>query len=111
MSARLSDCENRILAVECGGGATRRGDPVSLTTLALLVINRNGQVHVSWSQRLYAPYDHFEEAAQIPSYFKKFRCKFLAHDCTGAGVLRETFLIQIKTIKKRRSCLSGVDFS
>lgn len=80
----------RMLAVDWGGGGE---DEISLTTLAVLGYLPNGQIHVIWGRRLMTPHDHIGEAAYCLEVFKAFRCNFMAHDYTGAGSLRETFLV------------------
>jgi hypothetical protein len=49
---------------------------------------------VLWGRRLMTPHDHLEEAKQCLEFYNVFRCSFVAHDYTGAGSLRETFLCQ-----------------
>jgi hypothetical protein len=81
----------RVLAVDWGGGGAKG---VSFTTLALLGIKRDGKIDVIWGKRLLTPHDHLGEAGQIRYYYDRFRCHYMAHDYTGAGSLRETFVIQ-----------------
>lgn len=80
----------RVLAIDWGGGGE---DEISLTTLAVLGYLPNGQIHVIWGRRLMTPHDHLGEAAYCLEVFKAFKCHFLTHDYTGAGSLRETFLV------------------
>lgn len=80
----------RVLAVDWGGGGE---DEISLTTLAVLGYLPNGQIHVIWARRLMTPHDHLGEAAYCLEVFNAFKCHFMAHDYTGAGSLRETFLV------------------
>lgn len=79
-----------VLAVDWGGGGE---DEISLTTLAVLGYLPNGQIHVIWGRRLMTPHDHLGEAEYCLRVFNAFGCQFLAHDYTGAGSLRETFLV------------------
>lgn len=81
----------RVLAVDWGGGGE---EEVSLTTLAVLGYLPNGNIHVIWGRRLMTPHDHLGEAKYCLDVFQKFKCHLLAHDYTGAGTLRETFLVQ-----------------
>lgn len=80
----------RVLAIDWGGGGE---DEISLTTLAVLGYLPNGQIHVIWARRLMTPHDHLGEAEFCLEVFKAFKCHFMAHDYTGAGSLRETFLV------------------
>jgi hypothetical protein len=80
----------RVLAVDWGGGGE---DEISLTTMAVLGYLPNGQIHVIWARRLMTPHDHMGEADYCLKVFRDFKCHFMAHDYTGAGSLRETFLV------------------
>ena len=81
----------RVLAVDWGGGGEQG---VSLTVAAVLGVTTTGVIHVLWGRRLMTPHDHLAEAKQCLDYFNIFDCSFVAHDYTGAGALRETFLCQ-----------------
>lgn len=81
----------RVLAIDWGGGGE---EGVSFTTLALLGLLPNGTVHVIYGKRLLTPHDHLAEASECLRVFKKFNCQIIAHDYTGAGNLREQFLVQ-----------------
>jgi hypothetical protein len=85
---RLSDYQYRCLAVDWGGGGE---DETSFTTLAVLGW-RHGQIDVLWGKRLLTPHDHIGEAKECLRVLNAFRCHFIAHDYTGAGSLRETFI-------------------
>jgi hypothetical protein len=80
-----------MLAVDWGGGGEAG---VSLTVAVVLGITNNGTIDVLWGRRLMTPHDHLEEAKQCLDFYNIFRCSFVAHDYTGAGSLRETFLCQ-----------------
>lgn len=81
----------RMLAIDWGGGGE---EEISLTTIAVLGWLPTGEIHVIWGCRLMTPHDHLGEAARVMELFRKFRCHFIAHDYSGAGSIRETFLIQ-----------------
>ena len=81
----------RTLAVDWGGGGE---EGVSLTVVAVLGLTPTGVIDVLWARRLMTPHDHIAEAKQCLDYYNIFKCNFLAHDYTGAGSLRETFLCQ-----------------
>ena len=102
---RLDSYDHRILACDWGGGGkrtTKGGDPVSLTVMAAMGMRRDGTIEVFWGRRLFTPYDHLGEASEVLHWFKKFKCKHIVHDYTGAGSLRETFLIQTKKVSVRQ---------
>ncbi len=80
----------RVLAIDWGGGGE---DEISLTAMAVLGYLPNGQIHVIWGRRLMTPHDHLGEAEMCLEVYKKFKCHFLVHDYSGAGSLRETFLV------------------
>lgn len=88
---RLNEYRIRVLAVDWGGGGE---DEVSFTKLAVLGFTGDGKVDVIYGRKLNTPHDHIQEAVQILDIYKKFRCMRLAHDYTGAGSLRETFIMQ-----------------
>ncbi len=79
----------RCLAVDWGGGGK---DETSFTTLAILGWRGDGRIEVIWGKRLLTPHDHIGEAKECLRIFNAFKCHFLAHDYTGAGSLRETFV-------------------
>ena len=79
----------RVLAVDWGGGGE---DETSLTVLVAMGILGNGKVEVMWATRSLIPHDHLGEADLTLELCKKFKCHYIAHDFTGAGSLRETFL-------------------
>ena len=79
------------MGVDWGGGGE---DGISFTTIALLGLTHDGKIHVLWGKRLLTPHDHIREAREIKWWWDYFRPHILAHDYTGAGSLRETFLGQ-----------------
>lgn len=81
----------RILAVDWGGGGEAG---ISLTTIAVLGMTPAGGIDVLWGKRLRTPHDHLGEAEEVLHWYKRFQCNILAHDYTGAGTLRETFIVQ-----------------
>ena len=100
----LGQYQYRVLAVDWGGGGKKlsvSGEQISKTTLALLGWLPTGRIHVLWGCRLNTPHDHLLEAEQCLQFFRQFRCHFLAHDYTGAGSLRETFLTQVRVPLER----------
>jgi len=82
---------HRILAVDWGGGGEKG---VSLTVLAVMGITATGLIEVIWAKRLLTPHDHMAEAAECLKIHRMFKCEFITHDFSGAGVVRETVLVQ-----------------
>jgi len=89
--ASINGYTKRLLAVDWGGGGE---EGISLTTIAVLGLLPTGGIDVIWGKRLRTPHDHLGEAEEVLHWYKRFQCNFLAHDYTGAGTLRETFIIQ-----------------
>jgi hypothetical protein len=100
----LDDYSIRVLAVDWGGGGQRKNtgmaksgaklELTSYTTIALLGMRSDGQIHVLWGKRLLTPHDHAREAKEVWHWCQLFRPRLIAHDYTGAGVVRETILVQ-----------------
>ena len=91
MMKLLPHYKTRILAVDWGGGGAAG---VSFTTLAVLGLGPDNRIHCLWGKRLLTPNNHLEEAEQVLHWMRTFRCQLLAHDYTGAGIVRETVLVQ-----------------
>jgi hypothetical protein len=89
--AKIGNYGSRVMAVDWGGGGSKG---LSFTVAALLGLRHNGCIDVLWGKRLLTPHDHLREAIEIKQYWDYFRPHMLAHDYTGAGSLRETFLVQ-----------------
>ena len=87
----LNEYLYRVLAVDWGGGGE---EEVSWTTLAVVGMLPNGELHVIYGFRSLTPHDHPYEAKIILSVIQHFHCNVMAHDYTGAGALRETFVNQ-----------------
>lgn len=91
MLARLSQYKMLVMGCDWGGGGE---EGVSFTTLALLGLLPTGQVHCLWGKRLLLANDHLLEAKECLQRMTQFGAALLAHDYTGAGVVRETVMIQ-----------------
>jgi hypothetical protein len=91
MLRRLAGYPLRVLAIDWGGGGA---DGVSFTALALLCITPSNKIEVVWGKRLVTSQDHMKEAKECLYWLKKFNCQLVAHDYTGAGVVRETVMVQ-----------------
>jgi hypothetical protein len=92
--AAKSRCKNYkmlVMGVDWGGGGEKQ---ISFTTVALLGLKHDGKIDVVWGKRLLTPHDHLREAREIRRYWEYFKPTMLCHDYTGAGSLRETFLVQ-----------------
>lgn len=88
---RLQYYPQRLLSVDWGGGGE---DGVSFTTLALLGYTSAGQIHILWGKRLVISQEHLQEAKEVLYWLRRFRCHLVAHDYTGAGIVRETVMVQ-----------------
>ena len=89
--ARRNDYKMCVLAADWGGGGEKG---VSFTALALVCLRRDGIIEVPWGIRLLTPHDHLKEANDVLAFWRYFAPDVLAHDYTGAGSLRETFVVQ-----------------
>lgn len=89
--ARARRYKYLTMGVDWGGGGE---DGISFTTIALVGMTFDGKLEVIWGKRLLTPHDHIGEAREIKWWWDYFRPHLLAHDYTGAGSLRETFLGQ-----------------
>lgn len=87
----IGDYTMRCLAVDWGGGGEKG---VSFTTFAVMGMMPNGQVDVLYGFRSLTPHDHAREAQLCLHLIREFKCDLMAHDYTGAGALRETFVAQ-----------------
>lgn len=90
MLRRLPHYRMRVLAVDWGGGGE---DEVSFTTLALLGLSATGEVHCLWGKRLILSQEHLREAQEILHWMRVFNVDLVAHDYTGAGIIRETVMV------------------
>lgn len=91
MTSRLKHYKMRVLAVDWGGGGE---EGVSFTALALLGYTPDNKIHCLWGKRLVISQEHLLEAEQILHWVKVFGVDLVAHDYTGAGVVRETVMVQ-----------------
>jgi len=80
----------RVLAVDWGGGGEQG---TSFTTYAVLGLAGNGEIHCIYGYRSLTPHDHTREAQVCLDLITQFRCSHLVHDYSGAGALREKFVI------------------
>ena len=94
----LNEYVYRICAVDWGGGGVKGGKSNlmynSYTSIAVMGLLPNGQVHVLYGFRSLHPHAHVREAKIIMGVMAKFRCSHLVHDYTGAGTIRETVIHQ-----------------
>lgn len=91
MLGQLQHYKMRVMSVDWGGGGE---DGVSFTVLTLLGLTPTNEIHVLWAKRLVLSQEHLKEAKEIKFWMQRFNCHLLVHDYTGAGVVRETILVQ-----------------
>ena len=80
-----------VLSADWSGGGEAG---ISFTVIALLGILPDGTIDCLWGKRFTASLDHVAEASECKYWMDYFNVDCIAHDYTGAGTLRETFLIQ-----------------
>lgn len=85
----LREYDYRVLAIDWGGGGE---DGVSYTVYTLMGITAGGKIDVLWARRSLDPLNHVGEAQEAFHWYKKFNCDVIAHDYSGAGTVRETWL-------------------
>jgi hypothetical protein len=85
-------CDIRAIGVDWGGG----GAESASYTAIVLAGSRTGQenIEIFYSTKLNRTLSSWEQAQYIVDLVKKFSPHFLAHDYGGAGVDKETILIQ-----------------
>jgi len=81
----------RCLGVDWGGGGEQG---ISFTTYSVLGMMPDGRVDCLYALRSLTPHDHAREARLAIALLTRFKCHLMAHDYTGAGSLRETFINQ-----------------
>lgn len=79
------------IAADWSGGGEKG---VSFTVLAFMGILPDGTIDVLWGKRMTASLDHVGEAKETLHWMNFFKADTIAHDYTGAGALRETFLLE-----------------
>lgn len=88
----------RFVSVDWGGGGVSKGRSdlalQSYTSIAVLGLSPNGQVHVLYGFRSLSPHEHVREAKLILGIMSAFKCSHVVHDYTGAGTVRETVMVQ-----------------
>lgn len=89
-AALITKYTNRVLGVDWGGGGE---DGVSFTTISVAGLTPTGQIHIIYGKRSLTPHDHLGEAREVLRLYNKFNCDIVCHDYTGAGTLRETFMV------------------
>lgn len=75
--------------VDQHGKSTR----VSFTSIAVLGTNGNGKIDVLWGHRSLKTHDKMYEAGLVKAAMKMFRAKWLVHDYSGGGDVREAILV------------------
>lgn len=85
--ARYTDV---VMGVDWGG---RGSDGTSRTVLSVIARAPDRKLHVLYGEQLNLS-DEFEEVSRILHVYRLLSCRMIAHDFGGAGVLRESILIQ-----------------
>jgi hypothetical protein len=88
--AKKAQYTHRILAIDWGGGGAEK---VSFTVYAVLGMRADGKIEVIYGYRSLTPHDETREALIALQLMGKFQCTHIAHDYTGAGKLREKFIV------------------
>lgn len=87
---------HRIIAVDWGGGGVNRGksefELQSYTTYAVCCLKSDLTVDVIFGRRNEEPNDHSGDVDITLQLLREFRASHVAHDYSGAGVVRETLL-------------------
>lgn len=92
--AALPEYQMTALGIDWGGGGKTED---SYTKIALCGLGPDGKISVLWGRKLLTPHDHVREAREILEWYRRFRVPIVAHDYTGAGVVRETIMVQAGT--------------
>ncbi len=82
---------HRVLACDWGGGGE---EEMSYTCYSVLGMRADGKIDCIFGYRSLTPHDHEREARLAIGFAREFSCQVIAHDYTGAGSLRETFIVQ-----------------
>lgn len=88
--AQLGRYEQPTLAVDWGGHGE---EETSLTGISV-VAKAGKELHVLYMEQLPLSMRPEEEAKRVIELFLKFKCRWLAHDYRGAGMMREVILVQ-----------------
>lgn len=91
MLERLPHYKMKCLSIDWGGGGEKE---VSFTSMALLGITPDNKIDCLWGKRLIISVEHLREAEECLHWLNAFKCDIMAHDYTGAGIVRETVLVQ-----------------
>jgi len=90
--AKIAAYKRRVLGVDWGGGGEQR---TSFTTAAVVGMLPNGRIDVLYGWRSLTPHDYAGEAAHIHRLMGEFQCTHIVHDYSGAGAVREGYLISL----------------
>ena len=94
---RIGEYKYRICAVDWGGGGVDKKGKAdekyrSYTSIAVLGMLPNGDIHVIYGIRSLHPHAHVYESKLIMGIVNHFKCSHVVHDFTGAGSRQETIL-------------------
>lgn len=79
-----------VLSCDWGGGGELQ---LSFTVYAVMGIRHDGTVDVIFAYRSLRPHEHEWEAKLAAGLATRFKCQAIVHDYTGAGSLRESFIV------------------
>ena len=91
MMERSRHYQGVVLGIDWGGGGV---DGVSYTVFAVCGMLPDGSIDVIYGLRSLTPHDHMREAKIALDLVRDFNVSIVAHDYTGAGALREQFVVQ-----------------
>ena len=87
----------KILAIDWGGGGQnpQKGGQlfISYTVYAVMTLVPDGSVHFLYGFRSKTPHDQYREARIALDLAGQFGCRYIAHDYSGAGQLREKIMV------------------
>jgi hypothetical protein len=69
-------------------------EAMSYTTIAIVGQWSTGKQQCIYAYRFPLGVNHMDETTTILNLYRRFRCRFLAHDFGGSGAARETILVQ-----------------
>lgn len=87
---RIQNYTHVVFGIDWGGGGIS-GE--SQTTIAVAGMRTDGIVEIPFGHKLGTTSDPDSEAQYVLRLFQLIMPLFIAHDCTGAGTLREVFLV------------------
>jgi hypothetical protein len=87
----VGSCVDRVMSVDWGGGGKEQ---VSFTVITVVGLTGDGRIVTLFGERLRITHNALAEAQRVLELAILMRCRYIAHDWTGAGDLREQILVQ-----------------